>query len=99
MQLQITSGVWEGETGVAVEAYGRTVVVKLAGSEEPRKVGIDEVAVEMSEAIKAHGMFSLTDYLHLRAKGYDETGILAIWDRDEVTGSAPLIWSHEVGDL
>lgn len=41
--------------------------------------------------IKDHPMYTGSDYNHLKGKGYDDTEIKNIWDRDQKSGNDPLV--------
>ena len=48
-----------------------------------------------TNALKRHANYDAND-LYLRAKGYDDAEILAIWERDASTGEGPCRWEHPV---
>jgi hypothetical protein len=48
--------------------------------------------VRPTAALKAHPLWSQTDFEYFRGKGYSNQQILEFWDRDLRLGCQPLNW-------
>ena len=49
-----------------------------------------------NNALDRHANYDANDLAYLRAKGYDDAEILAIWERDASSGEGPCRWEHPV---
>jgi len=50
------------------------------------------LTVRPTAALKAHPMWSQSDFEYLRGKGYSNREVLAFWDRDQAHGAGPVEW-------
>ena len=49
-----------------------------------------------TNALERHANYDADDLAYLRAKGYDDAEILALWERDALSGEGPCRWEHPV---
>ena len=54
--------------------------------------------ITMNNAIKNHANYSTDDYQYLSAKGYSDTEIQAIWNRDAARGQGPCHHYNKAND-
>ena len=50
------------------------------------------LTVRPTAALKAHPLWSQTDFEYFRGRGYTNQQILEFWDRDQRLGCKPLHW-------
>ena len=71
------------------------VHAKSKDGSPPSKENVEKFAPQAPASLKSHKMWNKNDYAYFRGKGYSDSEIKKLWDRDSKTGTNPVTWNMD----
>ena len=71
------------------------VHAKSKDGSRPSKENVEKFAPQAPASLKSHKMWNKNDYAYFRGKGYSDSEIKKLWDRDSKTGTNPVTWNMD----